>query len=677
VLRGAARAAFFAFRFSPWRASISTQFRRCGDALPGRKNAMHPHLKPIAALLPLLFVAPLYAEDESDVIIVTAARQPMRAQETLADVTVINREEIEKSGQDTIVGLLARQPGVQISRNGGPGASTSFYLRGANNEQTKIIVDGIAVNDGKGNSPLRFLPLGNIARIEILRGPASSLYGADAIGGVINIITRQGQPGLRADGFVGYGGHDTQQANAGISGGNEHWRFRVEANHYQTNGFSAMRHARNKDADDDAYRNTGGSAALAFLPAAGHEIGVSYRSNKGVAHYDSGNSPPAGNYDQRNRFETGQWQVYSKNRFLENWESTLRYGETEDHYTDYAWDEWGFYGPPGESISKAKVQNKQASWQNDITLPLGRALVAVEKQKQAIGPRHDSTGADLYVGNPTRLDNTSFLAGWSAHRNQHSWQLNARHDKHSEFGGKTTWGAAYGYQITDALRARASYGASFRAPTIVDLFRPDWGGNPNLKPEEAKNGEVALIWEQGAHLASATHYRNRVKNLIAWVTDYSSSYGGRLENVNKALLEGITLSYAGQFGAWNLRANYDWLNAENQSKNAAGVGYENLGRRARNKASVALTHTWGALESGVEVIGVGRRYNSNYLKTAASKEELGGYALTNLTARYALTKEISLEARVNNLFDKKYETARNYGTDGFNAFVGVRYTPAK
>ncbi|GHT96787.1 hypothetical protein AGMMS49545_22780 [Betaproteobacteria bacterium] len=172
------------------------------------------------------------------------------------------------------------------------------------------------------------------------------------------------------------------------------------------------------------------------------------------------------------------------------------------------------------------------------------------------------------------------------------------------------------------------------------------------------------------HLASATYYHNKVKNLIDWqVNTY--------RNVNKGLLEGVTLSYAGQFGAWGLRAHYDWLNAENQSKNAAGVGYEKLGRRARDKASIALTHTWGALESGVEVIGVGRRYDTDYLKTAANKEELGGYGLTNLTVRYALTREVSLEGRLNNVFDKQYETARNHGTDGFNAFVGVRYTPSR
>ncbi|MDR2626059.1 MAG: TonB-dependent receptor, partial [Zoogloeaceae bacterium] len=146
------------------------------------------------------------------------------------------------------------------------------------------------------------------------------------------------------------------------------------------------------------------------------------------------------------------------------------------------------------------------------------------------------------------------------------------------------------------------------------------------------------------------------------------------ENDNKALLEGVTLAYAGQFGAWRLTATYDWLNAKNNSKDASGVGYERLSHRARDKATLNLAHAWGKLETGVEIIAVGRRYNGNYPKTAADKEELGGYALTNLTARYALGKNLTLEARLNNLFDKQYETTRGYGTDGFNAFLGLRYS---
>ncbi|MDR0673224.1 MAG: TonB-dependent receptor [Zoogloeaceae bacterium] len=633
-----------------------------------------PSFRALAALIPPLFMltpafAQLSGEEKTlETIVVTATRQAARASELLADMTVIDRATIEKSGQETLPELLARQPGVQVSSNGGPGAAASIYLRGANSAHTKVLIDGIPVNSvSLSGFPLHYLALADVERIEILRGQASALYGADAVGGVIHIITRRGRTGLAADGFIGYGSHDTQQASAGISGGNAQWRFRVEANHYQTDGFSARRHARNKDADDDAYRNIGGAASVSFLPAAGHDIGINYRKNKGISHHDSFSS--SGDYDQRVRFENEVWQLFSMNRILENWQSALRYGEAEDRQDAYeGLDTWSFLMPV-DNISSFHTRNRFLSWQNDIDLPIGKALLAVERLKQEVGPSHDYTGAASYTDSPDN-HNTSFLLGWTAHLEKHSWQINARRDKHSEFGSESTYGLSYGYQFNDALRSRVSYGTAFKAPSAYQMYMDmGWGyhGNPDLKPETAKNGEVALTWERGAHRVSAIYYRNKIKNLIDWkVNTY--------ENVDKALLEGITLAYAGQFGAWRLAATYDWLNAENQSKNAAGVGYERLGRRARDKATLALAHTWGKLETGVELIAIGRRYDVNYLKTDLNKEELGGYGLTNLTARYALGKNLTLEARLNNLFDKQYETVRYYGTDGFNAFIGLRYS---
>ena len=241
-----------------------------------------------------------YAESEAPVVVVTATRQATRANELLSDVTVIDREAIESSGQESIADLLARQPGIQMSSSGGPGTSTSFYVRGARPEQTKVLVDGVPLNSvDLSGSPLRFLPLANVERIEILRGPASALYGADAIGGVIQIFTRGGTQGLKADAFAGYGTHNTWQASAGLSGGNEQWRFRLEGNHQSSDGFSAQKHASNKDADNDGYRNSGGAASLSFLPATGHELGFKFRQNTGTTHYDSGNTPANGN---RNNF---------------------------------------------------------------------------------------------------------------------------------------------------------------------------------------------------------------------------------------------------------------------------------------------------------------------------------------------------------------------------------------
>lgn len=330
------------------------------------------------ALLSNIFTGAAIADEldgAPEAIVVTATRQAMRANELLSDVTVIDRSAIEARGQETVADLLARQPGVQVSSSGGPGTSTSFYVRGARPEQTKVMLDGVPINSvDLSGSPLRFLSLADVERIEILRGPGSALYGADAIGGVIQIFTRTGAPGLKADAFAGYGTYNTWQANAGLSGGNEKWRFRIEGSHEASDGFSAQKGASNRDADKDGYRNSGGGVSLSFLPATGHELGFKFRQNTGTTHYDSGTTSADGNFDDRVDFETQQWQVFTRNRLTDAWTSKLLYGETLDDQSSYS-----SWTPEGDRL---RTINRQTTWQNDIKLPLGVALLAVEHLEQ-------------------------------------------------------------------------------------------------------------------------------------------------------------------------------------------------------------------------------------------------------------------------------------------------------
>lgn len=621
---------------------MSMLFRLAGTPA-GKGKIMYPRLKPLAAMLPAVIACSVQAESSLNPVVVTATRQEMRASELLSDVTVIDREEIDRNGQGTITELLARQPGIQTASSGGPGTSTSFYIRGSRPDQTKVLVDGIPINSvDLSGSPLRFVPLADVERIEILRGPAATLYGADALGGVIQIFTRRGSPGLRADGFVGYGSENTAQMSAGLSGGSEHWRFRVQGNRQSSDSISARRNAINKDADKDSYENTGGSAALSFLPAAGHELGFSYRRNEGKTYYDSSNGK--GTFDSRVKFDSEQWQVFSKNRLADRWNSRLHYGEAVDYQNN-------FYSGAPVTGDWLRTHSKQLGWQNDIRLPLGTGLISAERLEQSVTPKTSFT-AD------SEISINSLVAGWTANHGIHRWQVSGRHDDHSSFGTANTYALAYGLQLARQWRAHVSYGTAFKAPSLYQLF-DQFSGNPSLQPEKARNREAALIWDSGLHTVSATYYLNRVENLIDW--SFSTF---KYENVSQARLEGVTLAYQGRFDQWTLGATADFLDARNEDTD------QRLGRRARQRATLSVLRQFGPFEVGGEWLAVGQRYNTN-----TETGPMGGYALVNLTGRYLIGKDWAIEGRVNNLFDRRYETVLGYGTLGLNAFVGIRYSP--
>lgn len=584
-----------------------------------------------------------------DPIVATATRQETKASELLSDVTVIDRREIDKHAGETIADVLAAQPGIQFSRNGGPGTATSLYVRGANPEQTKVLVDGVPINslDASG-SALRFISLDSVERIEIVRGPASSLYGADAIGGVIQIFTRKGGPGVKFNSFAGYGTHNTLQANAGLSVGEEKWNFRFEGNRMSTSGISAQSNASNQDADRDGYFNTGGAASFTLRPVDGHELGVSYRENQGRVFFDSGNVPADGNFDDHTDFRTSQWRIYSKDRLTSFWNSTLQYGQSTDWQKTFQ-----AYAPQGTFL---ETENRDLTWQNDVDLPLGKLLVAYEYQAQQAGA--DATQPFTAGDN---METNSVLLGWTANWGRSRWQINGRRDINSVFGSKNTYSAAYGYQLTSEWRAQASYGTSFKAPSLYQLYTPIYG-NPSLKPENARNREVGLVWEHDDQTASVTYYRNSVQNLINWVLTDPTTFNGQYENVKKATLQGVTLNYTGRFGDWRLHGSYDWLQAIDDSTGMM------LGRRARNKLVAGASHIWGPVEAGAELVNVSSRFN-----TDKQTGRLGGYSLVNLTARYAVSKSLSIEGRIDNVFDKKYELAQGFNTMGITAFVGVRY----
>jgi vitamin B12 transporter len=593
----------------------------------------------VAAAFP--FSALAAAPTEQPTVVVTATRQVQRAEESLADVTVIDREQIERAGPSfSLPELLARQPGIQMSSSGGAGKATDIFIRGASPRQNLLIVDGMRLGSATLGTPgWQNIPLSQIERIEIVRGPASALYGADAIGGVIQIFTRKGEGAPKVDAFVGMGSYGSREASAGVSGGTQQLSYSVRGGYAENDGYSAIYSKAKQpfyyNGDKDPYRNSNFSANLSFRPAAGHEVGASILYATSRNHYDSGAS-----FDNFNDDVQNVWNLYSRNRLSDAWTSTVRFGESVDDSKNFA-----SYAPNGASI---KTTQQQFMWQNDISLPVGKLLAAYENLHQK------AVNQDTF--DVSRSINSALL-GWTAGFGPHKVQLNARRDDNSQFGGKTTGYAGYGYQILPSLRVQGGVGSAFRAPTFNELYYPGYG-NATLKPESAYNKEIGLLWEAHGQSVSATYFRNRISNLIANDQYFIP------QNIANARLEGISLGYGGQYAGFDVVGNIDFLDPTDLDTG------KRLQRRSNRTGNLAVSRRFQALTVGAEWQGSGGRYDR-----AAEINPMGGYGLVNAFAKYAVTKEWAVEGRVNNLLDKQYETVWGFKTAGANVFFGVRYAP--
>ena len=583
----------------------------------------------------------------------TATRQAQRANELLADVSVISREEIEASGQSTLPELLARQPGIEFTQSGSAGSTSSLFIRGTNSEHTVVLIDGMRVNSATlGTTSLSRIPLSQIDRIEILRGPASALYGSDAIGGVVQIFTKQGSGPAAFNGEVAYGSDNTKKLSAGVSGQSEGWKYSLQASYDDTDGFSNIKNKKNNsyNSDDDGFRDSSFSGNLAYRFNADHEVGLNTFTSDGRNYYDGGYKASAAK-DYRNDNSVSSYSLYSRNRIVPNWQSTVRLGRGIDDTAYYA---------DGVETSNVRTEQDQFSWQNDIKLPFGTALLAAEWLRQDVDASQDY--------DKTERTTKSLLAGWGASADAHRWQFNLRHDDISGTGSKTTGSAAYGYQISDALRAHASYGTAYKAPSMNDLYYPYVAyvgqGNPDLTPEFARNREIGLHYETAQHTASVTYFDNRIDDLIQWEETPAGSWFYVPQNVASARITGWSLAYKGNFGPLSLHASIDLQDPRNTDTDNL------LTRRARKHASVGADYMLGAWTFGGEVLSSGERYSD-----VTNTQRLGGYTLLNLTANYRIDKNLSLFARVNNVFDKQYELVHDFATPGVNALVGIRYQP--
>lgn len=586
----------------------------------------------------------------TDTVVVTATRTPQRADELIADTLVIDSVEIARSGAGSVADVLRRQRGIEIARNGGPGTTTSVYLRGANANQIVVLVDGVRIaSSTTGTASWNAIPLATIDRIEVVYGPLTTLYGADAVGGVIQIFTKKGAGAPAFSASAGGGTYGTRHYDAAVSGatqGDHPVSYAITGERETATGFSATKPgAFGYNADDDGYRRTSVNARVALQMAPDQEIGAQFMHSRLRAQYDSS----AASFDTHNIQDVDSYGLFLNNRFTADWRSSVQLARSYDKLGS-------FTSTAASGTSQLNTRQDDLTWQNTIAFGADTLQLLAEHREEAV-----ASSSTPLLNRSRRTD--SFAASYDLKRGSHLIDLSVRDDHSSVYGGKATGAVGYGYEFSKDLRATASYGTSFRAPTYNELYYPGYGVTTN-KPEQGRNAEVGVRYVLAGTELKATYYRNRVTDLIVSATPCPSPTvtGSCAYNVDHALLEGLTLSAERRFGDLRLRASADLQDPRDETTDKL------LARRARRHASLAADYTIGQVDAGVELQGSSDRFDD-----AANRNRLGGYGLLNLYTDWQIARDWSLLVRVDNAAAKRYELARFYGTAGRTWFAMLRY----
>ena len=578
-------------------------------------------------------------------MVVTATRSETPLSSLLSDVRVIDREAIAEAGSETLTELLQARGGIEINANGGPGQPSGVFLRGTNSNHVLLLIDGMRVNSStSGTNAFEHIPLQQIERIEILRGPASSLYGADALGGVIQIFTRKGEGETQFTANAGAGTYRTRRLGAGLSGDANGTRFSVQAGYDESRAFSATneRVSFGFDPDGDASRNRNASISVTQNLVAGHEVAMGAWISRGDTQFDAG---PGGN--DVNHSTLSSYYLESRNRIGEAWQSTLRLGRSRDEAVF-----------TGTSAARFRTEQQQADWNNEIKALRGTLVLGGDY-------RTEKVSSDTLFAQ-TKRNTVSAYAGYSGEFGPHLLQGSARYDRYdgnNQVRYRGTGSLAYGYRLSPALRLAASVGTAFKLPSFNDLYSPalfGFSGNPNLEPERALNRELGIYYDAGRRRAGLTLFANDIRKLIALDSTFST-----VNNVNEARILGATLTYT------VISSDYQLTAEVTASKPEDRATHHVLARRARNYGSLSAARVFRGWRLGAEWVASGARFDS---ATNEPASRLGGYSLVNIFARYHLRPEWAISIRCNNVFDKRYELAQGYNTPRVNLFVAMEYT---
>ena len=612
------------------------------------------------AALPLALVAAFPSFSQTQAMpqlaetVVTATRNVQLLSAALPHTTVITREDIERSQATDLVTLLQRESGLQRTQNGGIGSTSSIFMRGAAALETLVLIDGVPQNkqDASGAVSLEHIMLDSIERVEIVRGNVSAIYGSGAIGGVIQIFTKTGSRAPSAALSLELGPRAFKKLSGSASAAVGDTALSVTLSRIKTDGFSAINPVQQPGANPDAdgYANTSVDLSATHRLSKDHRFGFKLFKSTGEVDYDNALGAPTDIQNATTRLN--QDTVFTDNTFG-NWRSRLSLSEQSDKSRFF---DNGAYGSTATFVTRARVLN----WVN--TLALGNDWIVtggLEQQRQRV---ETTTTSEYDFPYDQKRNATAVFAGVEGKVGPGALQLNVRHDKVGDLKESTGY-IGYGYPVTDQFKLVASASTAFIAPPLGYLFAPGYG-NPQLKPELARSKEVGLQYEQGGHLVRATYFDTRIKDQLNF-----DSITYVFANISHTRNDGMELSYKGLVGQTDLRASLTLQDPVNE------LTQQRLNRRASAMMSAGVSQPIGAFRVNADLQYSGKRPDvyTDVNTFQLVNTTLASYILVNLSGAYKLTPELTLKARLDNAFDRKYQTVFGYNQQPRSLYVGLTW----
>jgi vitamin B12 transporter len=600
--------------------------------------------------------------DLPDTIVVTATRIPTPEEQVASSITVVTAEDIAARQLQSLPDLLKQVPGLNVVQTGGAGGQTSVFMRGTNSNHTKVLVDGIDVSDPSNSGGAfdfgQFLTQ-DIQKVEILRGPQSGLYGSDAIGGVINIITKSGAGPAQFNAGVEAGSFDTFNQMANLSGSLDQFHYAANVAHFHSGETPVTPLdllAPGEKRIDDYYDNFTASTKLGFDVTENFDLGLVARytdTHLRLTGENEDNFPadfPDSAQSANNTLQTYARATAHLLSFAGVLEQTLGIAYSNIKSSDFA---------PELARSDAFGERVKFDWQGIIRLAADEKLV--------LGAEHQRDEITAPISASTSID-SGYAELQSSFGDRLFDTLSVRYDKNDRFGGKVTYRFAPAYLMESGTKLKASIGTGFKAPTLNQLFQSfpdfDFFANPNLKPESS------VGWDLGVEQAlagdrlrfGATYFHNNIKNLIADSADFTTDI-----NVGRAVTQGVESFVAYQpIQVLTLRLDYTYTQAMDE------IAEQELLRRPKHKGS--LNAAWAAtrrLSLNATVLSVSSWVDGNR-DFSISRLNASPYTTVDMAAAYELNSNLSLYGRLTNLLDRRYENPVGFLQPSIGAFAGIK-----